>query len=205
MNAEDLIIAHFDRSLTVEQEAELQQLLADSPDARTLFERHEAMESMMEKDSAALAPSRELDEVVIASALGLLSGAGGGAALWFSGKIAAAVSAVAVGGLAIALVTTSAPEKTPAPAQKNIPPAALRLPTLPQPAEAPVIEESVSTPVTQVPAEDGSRATRTEIQRPASKPAASKPAGNDPKINIPTDNPTTITHPPKVDGNGSHK
>ena len=169
MNAEDLIIAHFDRSLTAEQEAELQQLLADSPDARALYERHEAMESMMEKDSAALAPSRELDEVVIASALGLLSGAGGGAALWFSGKFAAAISAVAVGGLAIALVTTSTPEKTPQPVQKNIPPAALKLPELPQPVDAPVIEETESAPMTETTTGEVSRVNRTRTTGSAAR------------------------------------
>jgi hypothetical protein len=161
MNAEELIIAHFDRSLSPVQETELRQLLEQSPEARSLYERHETIEGMIDRESAALVPSDRLDEAVIASALGIWTQVAGGAGLWLTGKFAAGISALAIGGLAIAVFSTSRIDKAPAHAQKDIPPAVLKLPVLPPPVTLPAAQEAAPAPTAEASATDQARVTRT--------------------------------------------
>ena len=109
MTTEELILGHFDESLTPVEEHQLQELLGRSPEARTLFEQHGALHRMMASDVGTLAPSSSLDDAALAAALGAVPEAigGGAAAGWFGGKVAAAVALVAAGGISVALFSSS--------------------------------------------------------------------------------------------------
>jgi hypothetical protein len=215
MKAEELIIGHFDKTLTQTQEAELQQLLTASPEARSLYERHDAIESMMVSDAATLAPSEKLDEVAIGAALGLLSEvSGSGAGFWLGGKIAAAITAVAVGGISIALITSSGSDHTSTVAPKKETPAARNLPSTPAPSV-------IDTPVTATPATSEKPAATVEStvekssvreaarMRASEKVASKKEAGQSSSakqnpMRIDTTPAITVEGRPKIKP-GSHK
>src|SRR4051794_15417923 len=108
MTTEELILGHFDRALTPQEEKLLQQRLSASPEARAMYEQHRNLDGYLSNDAMSLAPSAHLDEMTLAAALSavpeLISG---GSSAWFSGKIVATLAAVIVGGASIALLTTS--------------------------------------------------------------------------------------------------
>jgi hypothetical protein len=199
MNAEELIIAHFDRSLSPVQETELRQLLEQSPEARSIYERHEVIEGMIERESAALTPSDRLDEAVIASALGIWTQVAGGAGLWFAGKFAAGIATLAVGGLAVAVFSTSRIDNAPAHVQKDIPPAVLKLPALPPPVTLPATQEAAPAPTAEAPVTEPSRVTKTGPLTASSQSGQSqKPAKQEEmKLDGP-DGATSVDHGTKV-------
>lgn len=155
MTAEELIIEHFDGTLSLEQEGELTQVLASSPEARATYDRYLRVNEVLADDVVATAPSSALDERVMAAALGAIGGTiGGGSATWISGKIAAMFTVVAVGGLSLFLFLP----KDADPVRSETPPPASTTPT-PTKAPAPVIP--VPTPATV----ESGETTATENQR----------------------------------------
>jgi hypothetical protein len=205
MNAEELIIAHFDRSLSPEQETALRQLLEQSPEARSLYERHETIEGMIDRESAALVPSDRLDEAVIASALGIWTQVAGGAGLWLTGKFAAGISALAIGGIAIAIFSTSRIDTTPAHVQKDIPPAVLKLPALPPPVTLPAAQEATPAPTAEASATDQARVTRSAVVSASNQPRSEKPSKQQ-EINLGgSANTTNWEHPTKMKPDSTHK
>jgi hypothetical protein len=208
MNAEELIIAHFDRSLSPEQETALRQLLEQSPEARSLYERHETIEGMIDRESAALVPSDRLDEAVIASALGIWRQVAVGGGLWLTGKFAAGISALAIGGIAIAIFSTSRIDTTPAHVQKDIPPAVLKLPALPPPVTLPATQETTPAPTAEAPVTEPARVNRMGTVAASNnsgtkeKPSRQTPQhidfGDKPDVNMPNNKPALIKpQPPK--------
>lgn len=125
MNAEELIIGHYENTLSPAEQGQLKELLAASPEARVLFERYGGIESMMHEEAEQIAPSKELDRAVVAAALGVLAhGAAGGfisgilgSAL---GKVAVVATTIVAGGIVAGVIGGAfdgdAPETEPNPA-----------------------------------------------------------------------------------------
>lgn len=198
MTTEELILGHFDRALTPEQEKLLQERLSASPEARTMFEQHRHLDSYLSTDAMALAPSASLDEATIAAALSVIPEAiGSGSATWFSGKIVATISAVIIGGASIALFSTSGPSENVAPAPK---PSVVRtLPTAPAPASVPAPDAVApkDAPAT-VPSETSKPAPARAARAKASTVkdgAKAQPKGS--KLEVPAGT-STIKRDPKV-------
>jgi hypothetical protein len=214
MKAEELIVGHFDSSLTKAQESELQRMLAGSSEARALYDRHASIHAMLLQDAAVLAPSAALDETVIGAALAApVEIAGGGAAgIGFGAKVAAVVSTFAVGGLALVMMTTPTSEQrtpaasgTPVPAVRTAP---RSTPSTPAPSRP---ESTASGQVArdeQTGAPVNAQQSAIEATRPAAKKtqhAARKgTADQQPTLTLPTDA-TVINHPLKVDNGGDKK
>ena len=104
MTTQDLIIGHYEETLTETQQAELDSLLENSPEAQTLFEQHGVIEESMKKESEELVPPFGLREATLGAALATaVETIGGGIAAWLSSKIAITVTTVIVGGAAVGL------------------------------------------------------------------------------------------------------
>ena len=104
MTTQDLIIGHYEETLTETQQAELDSLLENSPEAQTLFEQHGVIEESMKKESEELVPPFGLREATLGAALAtVVETIGGGIAAWLSSKIAITVTTVIVGGAAVGL------------------------------------------------------------------------------------------------------
>lgn len=104
MTTQDLIIGHYEGTLTRAEQAKLDGLLASSPETRTLFEQHGVMEEKMKEESEELAPPFGLREATLGAALGTAASTiGGGIATWITGKFVIAVSTVVIGGAAVGL------------------------------------------------------------------------------------------------------
>lgn len=102
MNTRDLIVGHFEGTLSQTDQGRLDQLLVSSPDARADFERHQMIEEGLAEDSRSLVPPIGLREATLAAAIGgAVSTIGGGLAAWFTTKVAFVVGTVAVGGLVV--------------------------------------------------------------------------------------------------------
>jgi hypothetical protein len=211
MTAEELIIEHFEGTLSLEQEGELTQVLAASPEARAMYDRYLKVDDVLAGDVAATAPSSTLDERVLAAALGAIGGTiGGGSAAWLgglTGKVAAVVSVIAVGGISILLfgndndrpapvvpatapasstpAVRSTPSITPPAAEPSVP-AEVKSSSDGQPAVAPAPRRSTAAGSTDV--RNTRRATVTRRGGTTTKPTLD--LGKEPE--------TTIKHPTKV-------
>jgi hypothetical protein len=208
MNAEELIIGHFDKALSSSEEGQLQSLLSGSADARSLYERHEAIQTMMIGDAATLVPSAALDEAAIGAALGAASEiSGGGAGAWFGSKVAAAISAVAIGTLSIALITSTGSNHTAVTTPKAATPAVRSLPGTPTP-----VVTAPAAPEVAAPAADVQTSTAQEQAAPQKTPVrltSKMKAANDklarksgsaksvPSVNLSTDQ-TVVNHPATI-------
>jgi hypothetical protein len=168
MTTEELILGHFEKSLTLEQERMLQSRLSDSPEARAMFDQHRNLDGMLNSDATVLAPSSRLNETVIAAALATVPEViGGGSLAWLSGKVAATISAVVIGGSVFGIWLASDSNQAPlpvedAPAVRTAPaPAVPPVPAVATPA--PAIEEPKSeiTPAPSRPA--------TRVEAPSAK------------------------------------
>jgi hypothetical protein len=105
MNAEELIIGHFEKTLTSEQESHLAALVTSSPEVRSLYEQHGSIHGLMTEEAETIETTSKLDKVVVGAALGTLVEIAGHGAVGFSllGKVASVVGAIAVGGAGILL------------------------------------------------------------------------------------------------------
>lgn len=102
MNAKELIIGHFEGSLSPAEQGRLDHMLESSPEVRAQFDQQKMIEESMAEDSRSLVPPIGLREATIAAALGGgIATIGGGLGAWFTGKIAAIFGTVLVGGLVV--------------------------------------------------------------------------------------------------------
>ena len=210
MTAEELIVEHFDWMLSLEQEGELAQVLASSPEARATYDRYLRVNEVLVDDVVATAPSSALDERVMAAALGAIGGTiGGGSATWISGKIAAAFSVVAIGGLSIFLLLPTEPDpvvKPATPASTNPVPTTMPAPVIPAPD--PAVEPADESETTAATPKQGVRTDRTS-ERPAATTASRNKDRNTgkegantsskPALTLDTGNETKIDHKPQID------
>lgn len=136
MTTEELILGHFDKMLTPEQETALQEALTGSAETRALYDQHSHLNALMVADAELLEPSSRLNESVVAAALVALPEViGGGAALWFSGKFVASVAAVVIGGGSVYFATRGpAPEPVGVPKSPVVRHMDLKLIPLPLPS-----------------------------------------------------------------------
>lgn len=211
MTTEDLILGHFDGTLTSAQEAQLQAELNGSPEIRSLYEQHRSLHSMLCADAASLAPSARLDEAVVAAALGAAPEVIGGSVVsWLTGKVVVGISAALVGGISIIMLAGPGAEKPSVPA--DVPDPVVRtVPASPAPALIEesksgemkvVIEPSVNEPVVKEPSsKDPSVKDRSAGSASASTPAprhaerADEPkqqTPSKPKLKLGEENPTVI-------------
>ncbi len=102
MNTRELIVGHFEGTLTAADQSRLDHLLETSAEARADFERHQLIEDGLAEDSRNLVPPIGLREATLAAAFsGAASTIGGGITAWFTAKVAVMVGTVAVGGLVV--------------------------------------------------------------------------------------------------------
>ena len=102
MNAKELIIGHFEGSLTPAEQGRLDHMLETSPEVRAQFDQQKMIEESLADDSRSLIPPIGLREATIAAALGGgIATIGGGLGAWFTGKVAAMLGTVLVGGLVV--------------------------------------------------------------------------------------------------------
>ncbi len=102
MNTRELIVGHFEGTLTAADQSRLDHLLETSAEARADFERHQLIEDGLAEDSRNLVPPIGLREATLAAAFsGAASTIGGGITAWFTAKVAVIVGTVAVGGLVV--------------------------------------------------------------------------------------------------------
>lgn len=164
MTMQDLIVGHYEGVLTPSQQQELQALLASSPEARAMYERHGVMQEAMEEESERLIPPIALRQATIGAALGVAAeSVGGGIAAWFTTKVAVAIGTVVVGGAAAGIILSNSGDDE----QGKTPPAAVTAPAATDPAPAPDNEtaEGAQTPAAGQP-------DNTDVP-PASSPTTS--------------------------------
>lgn len=154
MTNEDLIIGHYDKSLTSEQERMLQERISQSVETRAMYEQYGKfgnLDAALAADAAAVAPSSRLDEATVVAALAVLPEVigGAGAFAWLSGKVAIMITAAVVGGTTIAILSNSGSDPAPKPAP------AVRQSA---PASAPAVAPSVRTPTPAPPSVDAAKA-----------------------------------------------
>jgi hypothetical protein len=207
MTAEELIIGHYEKTLTSEQEARLASLVSSSPDVRTLYEQHGNIEALMVEEAESITTSSKLDKVVVGAALGtLVEIAGHGAAgLSILGKVASVVGALVVAGSGIVLYNSltgheEPPVKKPAatvrhegvPSQSAPTQSVEATPVEPQPAATTATSSTSTTATSTAPTSASSRPSAarsaspdaaTAPRRDAARPARSRP------IDINTENP----------------
>ncbi|HVK40269.1 MAG TPA: hypothetical protein VNA88_17190, partial [Candidatus Kapabacteria bacterium] len=73
MTAEELIIGHYEKSLTSEQESRLASMVDASPDVRTLYEQHGNIQALMIEEAETIETSSKLDKIVLGAALGTIA------------------------------------------------------------------------------------------------------------------------------------
>ncbi len=156
MTNEDLIIGHYEKSLTSEQERMLQERISQSVETRAMYEQYGKfgnLDAALAADSAAVAPSSRLDEATVVAALAVLPEVigGAGAFAWLSGKVAIMITAAEVGGTTIAILSNSGSD----PAPKSAPAARQSAPAI-APATAPAIAPSA--PAQTPPSVDAAKA-----------------------------------------------
>ncbi len=145
MTSEELIIRHFEGSLSADEERALQERLSQSAETRTMYEHHGNLDAMLATDAGALAPSSRLDEATLGAALAVLPEVvGGGALSWLSGKLVAVVSAVVIGGTTLVVVSNQTPEPS-APARAVPAPVAPAQAVPAQAAPAPAVTAPATT------------------------------------------------------------
>lgn len=169
MTMQDLIVGHYEGALTPLQQQELQALLASSPEARAMYERHGVMQEAMEEESERLIPPIALRQATIGAALGVaVESVGGGIAAWFTAKVAVAIGTVVVGGAAAGIILSNSGDDE----QGKTPPAAMTAPAATDPAPVPDNEtaEGAQSPAAGQP-------DNTDVA-PASRPTASAANGS---------------------------
>lgn len=165
MTTEELILGHFEKSLTLEQERMLQSRLSDSPEARAMFDQHRNLDGMLNSDATVLAPSSRLNETVLAAALATVPEViGGGSLAWLSGKVAATISAVVIGGSVFGIWLASDSNQPPLPVE-NAP--AVR--TAPAPAVPPAPAVATPAPAIEEPKSEIAPAPSRPAERPATR------------------------------------
>lgn len=213
MTTEDLILGHFDGTLSSEHEARLTTEMNTSPEARALFEQHKSLHAMLNADAATLAPSSRLDKAVVAAALGAVPEViGTGAVSWFTGKMIAGISAVVIGGVSVAfLVGSGSDDEKPVPSQPPAP-VVRTVPATPAPAAPSVTEEQNTVPNAAQETPAGTQVTQAPASR-TSKPNTvreEKPIKRNP-LDLGKEDPTVIrnekvkTVPENGDGKSDNK
>ncbi len=203
MTTEDLILGHFDGTLTPQEESRLQAEMSASPAARSLYEQHRSLHMMLSSDAASLVPSARLDRSVVTAALGAVpETVGGGALSWLTAKVAVGLSAVVAGGVSIVMLNNSGPD-TVAPAAP-----APAVSTAPVPSQAPATlempksdEVKVTEPAAAPPAAAKSDApkNRTGARVAEQGTSATKAAGQKkPALRLDTSNKTNIDQGTKI-------
>ena len=219
MTAEELIIGHYEKTLTSEQESHLASMVESSPEVRTLFEQHGNIQGLLAGEAATIETSSKLDKVVVGAALGtLVEIAGHGIGFSILGKVATIVGAVAVGGAGFVLYNSMQEDDaaqrpvTPAVQQANpangpvMPPVESRSDeaALETPAATPSAQPSVSTPAdnaaTTVDRSTASREGRAPVdaKQPTSQPKRSDSPAKGGDLLNPDGAPTTIVKDPKI-------
>lgn len=126
MTTQELIIGHFEGSLGAAESAELNRLLATSPDVKSAFDRQQRIENSLAEDAESVAAPSALRDATLAAALGTaVQTIGGGLTAFFTAKVAATVGAVLVGGIVIGTVVfdgddpaETTPQNDPAPVEQ---------------------------------------------------------------------------------------
>lgn len=203
MTTEDLILGHFDGTLTPQEESRLQAEMSASPAARSLYEQHRSLHMMLSSDAASLVPSARLDKSVVTAALGAVPETiGGGALSWLTTKVAVGISAVVAGGVSIVMLNNSGPD--------TVPPAAPApaVSTAPVPSQAPATlempksdEVKATEPAAAPPAAAKSDApkNRTGARAAEGGTATTKAAGQKkPALRLDTSNKTNIDQGTKI-------
>lgn len=114
MRAKELIIGHFEGSLTPAEQKELTALLASSPEARAAYERHGVIEETLEEDARRTVVPVGLREATVAAAIGVSAEAvGWGIGGWLTGKVAAVIGTVVVGGTVMGVVIANDDDDDP--------------------------------------------------------------------------------------------
>jgi hypothetical protein len=210
MTTEELIIGHFEGELTPASEQELARVLESSPEARALYDAHGEMSGMMVAESQTLKPTRELDETVIASALGVLAGGIGGGALWLTGKVAAVLlGSAAVGGIGILMYNvftqdepTPSATHQPAPATRTVTPSVASEPpaatTDPAPATTATNDKSTATTPTTTKTTTSTRSSTTVRNNTSTARTTPKRTA----IDLHRDNPDAVVNQPTKVGRG---
>ena len=122
MNSKELIVGHFEGTLSPADQGALDRMLDSSPEIRAEFERQQMIEDGLAEDSRSLIPPVGLREATLAAALGsAVSTIGGGISAWFTAKVAAVVGTVAVGGLVVGGLLINDGEE-PQGTSENVPP-----------------------------------------------------------------------------------
>ena len=114
MRAKELIIGHYEGSLTPAEQQELTALLASSPEARAAYERHGVIEETLEEDARRMVVPVGLREATVAAAIGVSAEAvGWGIGGWLTGKVAAVIGTVVVGGTVMGVVIANDDDDDP--------------------------------------------------------------------------------------------
>jgi hypothetical protein len=168
MTTQELIIGHFEKTLSQSEESQLSALLEGSGDARGLLEQHQGIQELMLGEAATLVPSAALDESVIGAALGSLTEVvGGSAGFWTGTKLAAGISALVVGGISVFMIASDGGHEAATKTLNAPTPVVRTLPSADTPAlQAPKIEtptpQEVAEPAAPAQEPTAARSTRTE-------------------------------------------
>lgn len=178
MTTEELIVGHFEGSLSADQEQDLQSMLDASAEVRSLYDTHRHINMLIVSDAQAMEPSEKLNRKVIAASLMAIPEAlvGTGATAWFTVKVVGGISAAVFGGLAVVSIVTSN-ARNDQEATTTTSPAVRRMPSVvpPPPPVLPGMEE-----VSQPTLGEGARAKQasepSSPQRSSASRATSSPA-----------------------------
>ncbi len=214
MTVQELIIGHYDKTLTPDQESELTQMLEESPQVRTMYEQHGSIHAMMEAEATTLTPSRTLRDATIGAALSLVSTTIGGSIVggWLTGKAIGIIGLIVAGAVTTGVILNELGDND----AQDVPPAT----TIEQPAVTAPPSEELAPPVLDVeesgglettdvpsgteqnPAEqrrDAATATSRQTQTQDRTPETNRRSENDvPLLDINDTNPTTIKHDVQV-------
>jgi hypothetical protein len=206
MTAEELIIGHYEKTLTSEQESHLSSMIESSPDVRVLYEQHGNVHSMLVEEAAAVKPSSKLDKVVVGAALGtLVEIAGHGIGFSILGKVASIVGVLAVGGIGYALydnyIDVDDQPKPIVPSVVNQAPPVNNPPTLEVPATDPVLASPTSDPgatdaAASTPTNDRPAGTAATASTNADRTASDASKSKRPALNISNDKPHVVVKKP---------
>jgi len=176
MTTQELIIGHFEKTLSQSEESQLSALLEGSGDARGLLEQHQGIQELMLGEAATLVPSAALDESVIGAALGSLTEVvGGSAGFWTGTKLAAGISALVVGGISVFMIASDGGHEAATKTLSAPTPVVRTLPSADTPAlQAPKIETPTPQEVAEpaAPAQEPTAARSTASSRRSEHAAA---------------------------------
>jgi hypothetical protein len=201
MTTQELIVGHFEGTLTPGDETQLQQLLSSSTEARTLYDRHAGLNAMLTADAAATEPSKSLGRRALAASLLAIpeSIVGSAATAWFTIKVIGGLSAAVFGGLAVISIVTSnashdAEQATSASHR------AVKTVLEPVPFPPPVLPQMVETSKTTL----GEEARSKQASEPSSpqRSAAASRQNAEPAATSSRTNPLDINREPSVKSGG---